>query len=231
MADASKLDIEASIGRHLHQTRLHDLPAAAVDQAKRAILWWTATGLEGSVESEQARFRSYLSRQGGRPEATVLGSSYRLPAESAGLLNGRAGKAFEHEDKFWAGEAIGVAIGCCVVPAAVATAQAVGNVSGAELISAVASAIDLEARLVRPVHPTFFFGRVATNATFAFGNYGAAIAAAKICRLDGDGVVNALGIVHGQAAGYLQGQLEGRGVSVQCGFAVRNGIAAARLAS
>jgi 2-methylcitrate dehydratase PrpD len=109
-------------------------------------------------------------------------------------------------------------------------AQAVGGISGPQLITAVAHAIDVEARLIRPVHPSFFSGRVATNATFAFGNYGAAIVASGICGLDAAGFANALGLVHGQASGYLQGQVEGRGVSIQCGYAVRNGITAARLA-
>jgi len=222
--------VEELLCHHLASATCSDIPESAVEQAKRAILWWTATALEGSTEPEQQALRIFASRQGGCSEATVLGSPHRLPADVAGMVNGRAGKAFEHEDKFWADESIGVAIGCCVIPAAVATAQARGGVSGRDFLSAVALAIDIEARLIKPVPASFFSGRVPANATFAFGNYGAAIAASKIYALDAAGFMDALGLAHGQAAGNLQGQLEGRGVSIQCGFAVRSGIVAARLA-
>jgi 2-methylcitrate dehydratase PrpD len=224
------LAVEERVCHHLASATRSDIPAPAAEQARRAILWWTATALEGSTEPEQELLRTFAFRQGGSNEATILGSPHRVPAEMAGMVNARAGKAFEHEDKFWANENIGVAIGCCVVPAAVAMAQARGAVCGRDLLTAVAIAIDVEARLIRPVPASFFSGRVPANATFAFGNYGAAAAAAKICALDAAGFSDALGLAHGQAAGNLQGQLEGRGVSIQCGFAVRSGVLAARLA-
>jgi 2-methylcitrate dehydratase PrpD len=222
--------VEEELARHFAATGPGDIPRLPAEQARRAILWWTATALEGSAEPQQKALYTYTSRQGGRTEATVLGRPARLPAELAGLVNGRAGKALEREDKYWASESIGFAIGCCVVPAAVAVAQALGGVPGSYLTMAVALAIDFEARLLSPLGLGFVPGRAAANATFALGNYGAAVAAGKVLGLDAAGFLDALGLVHGQASGNFQGQYEGRGVSIQCGYAVRNGIAAARLA-
>jgi 2-methylcitrate dehydratase PrpD len=163
----------------------------------------------------------------------MLGSGSRVLAEYAGLVNGRAGKAMEREDKYMIDEAIGFAIGCAVVPSAVAMSQAGlnGPVSGAELLTAVSVGVDLEARLVRAIGLGFIPGRTATNATFAMGNYGAATSAGKVLGLDESQMLDAWGLAHGQASGNFQGQVEGRGVAVQCGFAVRNGVVAAKLAS
>jgi 2-methylcitrate dehydratase PrpD len=57
-------DLEARLGQHLASATRSDIPEPAVEQAKRAILWWTATALEGSTESEQESLRTFASRQG-----------------------------------------------------------------------------------------------------------------------------------------------------------------------
>lgn len=222
--------LEERLAEHLATSTWEDLPPASRDNAVRALLWWLATGLEGATEPHQRDLCRYVAEQGGRPEASIIGSAQRAPAELAGLINGRAGKAWEHEDKYWVDESIGFAIGCCVVPAALATAEASGAVSGRDVATAIALAVDLEVRLIRPLGLGFVPGRSAANATFALGTYGAAAAAAKILRLDSKGFLDALGLAHCQASGNFQGQFEGRGVALQAGIAVRNGIAAARMA-
>ncbi|WP_235747498.1 MmgE/PrpD family protein [Nocardia coffeae] len=223
--------VEERLADHLATTGPADIPKATAAEAARGILWWTATALESAAGPQQEALRSLARRHGGPPEATVLGSELRAPAELAGLINGRAGKAGEHEDKFWADGLIGFAVGCCVVPAAVAMAQVRGNVSGRELITAVALAIDAAGRLFSPLGMGFLAGRTTANATFALGNYGAAVAAGKILGLDASAFLNALGIAHNQAGGNYQAQYEGRGVSIQAGFSVRNGVTAARMAA
>ncbi|HSW18993.1 MAG TPA: MmgE/PrpD family protein [Ramlibacter sp.] len=230
---ATELDfpIETRIAEHLASVTWSDLPAPSRESAVRAILWWLATGLEGMREAHHATLLRYVQEQGGNAQATILGSRVRTTAELAGLVNGRSGKAWEHEDKYWADETIGFGVGCCVVPAAIAVAQARGGVSGSELATAVALAIDLEIRLLRPLGLGFVPGRAVANATFALGTYGAAVAGAKVLGLGAQGFLDALGLAHFQASGNFQGQVEGRGVAVQAGIAVRNGVAAARMAA
>lgn len=223
--------IETRVAEHLAASNWADLPAQSRENAVRAILWWLATGLEGATEIHHATLMRYVEGQAGKAEATILGSAQRTTAEHAGLVNGRAGKAWEHEDKYWVDETIGFAVGCCVVPAAMATAEARGAVSGTDLATAVALAIDLEIRLLRPLGLGFVPGCAVANATFTLGTYGAAIAAAKILGLGPEGYLDALGLAHCQASGNFQGQVEGRGVALQAGIAVRNGIAAARMAA
>ncbi len=224
-------ELESRIAEHIAKTRWLDLPPRAQEQAVRAILWWLATGLEGMSETDQFRVLDYVRMQGGKQEATILGTGIRTTAELAALANGRSGKALEQEDKYWVDETIGFAVGCCVVPAAIAAAEAKGGVTGKEIATAVALGIDLEARILRPLGLGFVLGRSAANATFAMGTYGAAAAAAKVLGLDHYQIMDALGIAHCRAAGNYQGQVEGRGVSLQAGFAVQNGLSAARFAS
>lgn len=223
--------IEGRIAAHLAAVGWADLPAPSRENAVRAILWWLATGLEGVTEANHATLLRYVEGLGGPAEAAILGSTRRTTAELAGLVNGRAGKAWEHEDKYWVDETIGFAVGCCVVPAAIAAAEARGAVSGPALVTAVALAIDLEIRLLRPLGLGFVPGQAVANATFTLGTYGAAVAAAKILGLGAEGFLDALGLAHCQASGNFQGQVEGRGVATQAGIAVRNGIAAARMAA
>ncbi|MGH6626689.1 MAG: MmgE/PrpD family protein, partial [Burkholderiaceae bacterium] len=223
--------IETRVAEHLAAVAWADLPAPSRENAVRAILWWLATGLEGVTETHHATLLRYVEEQAGPAEASILGSAKRTTAELAGLVNGRAGKAWEHEDKYWVDETIGFAVGCCVVPAAIAAAESRGTVSGTALATAVALAIDLEIRLLRPLGLGFVPGHAIANATFTLGTYGAAAAAAKIFCLGTEGFLDALGIAHCQASGNFQGQVEGRGVALQAGIAVRNGIAAARMAA
>ncbi|PSL79285.1 hypothetical protein C7T35_38405 [Variovorax sp. WS11] len=217
-----------------------DRLAGAVARERRAGHSLVAGDRSGGVtEKHHATLLRYVEAQGGKAEATIVGSAQRsalsaqrTTAELAGLVNGRTGKAWEHEDKYWVDETIGFAVGCCVVPAAIAAAEARGGgVSGSDLATAVALAIDMEIRLLRPLGLSFVPGRAVANAKFTFGTYGAAIAAAKIPGLGPDGFFDALGLAHCQASGNFQGQVEGRGVALQAGIAVRNGIAAARLAA
>jgi 2-methylcitrate dehydratase PrpD len=223
--------VEQQLAAHLAAADYQSVPEAALSRAGRSILWWIATALEGSMAPEQAALRRYFGAQGGPAESSVLGTRLRAPAEVAGLINGRAGKVNEREEKYWVNESIGFSIGVCVVPAAVAVAQAAGPVSGRDLLAAVAVATDLEARLLRPVGMGFIPGRKAANTSFALGNYGAAVVAGKLLALPPEQFLDALGLAHAQSCGTYQGQYDGRGVPVQCGFAVRNGIIAARLAS
>jgi 2-methylcitrate dehydratase PrpD len=223
--------VEEKIADHVVSASWASLPESSRTQAGRALLWWIATTFEGAVEPDQARLIRYVAAQGAGPEATILGSALKSSAELAGLVNGRAAKAWEHEDKYWVDETIGFGVGCCVVPAAVAAAEARGGVTGPELLTAVALGIDVEIRLLRPLGLGFIPGSAVANATFVFGTYGSAIAAGKIYGLDRSGLLDALGIAHTQASGNYQGQFEGRGVSLQAGLAVRNGLESARMAS
>lgn len=205
-----------------------DLPPAAVAAARRETLWTLGTSVAGSGAEGSDLIRRFATDIGGSPQATVLGVGDRLPASVAGFVNGCFAKALEYEDKLWIDDGHGYAIGTSVVPAALATAELVGGVDGRTLLAAVASATDVQARLVRSVHGLLESG---WNGTYIFGALGAAMAAGKLLGLTETELTNALGLAYAQVCGNFQGQVEGvLGVRMQSGFGVRNGISAAQLA-
>ncbi len=223
---------EARLGAHVAGVRFDDLSAAAVDGARRTLLWHLATALAGSAAPGSDAILRFARAQGSGAEASVMGAAGRLPAISAAFANACFGKAHEYEDKYWLDSAGGFAIGFAVAPAALATAEAKGGVSGRDLLTAIAVAVDFQARMLEAIHDPISPDYTGWNSTYTFANWGTAVATAKVLGLDQSRVVDTLGLVHAQTAGNFQGQLEGvMGIRMQAGFSTRNGMTAAQLAA
>ncbi len=216
------------LARHVWERDLTSVPEAAVDAARREILWALGTAVAGAGTANAARVMAYAREQGSREDATALGFGDRLPIEAAGFVNGYFAKALEYEDKWWIGTTHAYAIGTAVVPAAFAAAEYTGGLDGKKLLAAVVLASDVQARMVKAVaNPT----ATGWNPTYLHAAIGAALAAGKVWGLDPAGLVNALGLAYAQTAGNRQGLIEAvPGNGLQMGFAVRDGLAAARLA-
>lgn len=220
--------LEAELIGFLSACRFDDLPPEVVDAAKREVLWTLGTSVAGSGATGSDLIRQFALGIGGNPEATALGYGDRLPASVAGFVNGCYAKALEYEDKFWIDDGHGYAIGTSVVPAAIAAAELIGGTDGRSLLTAVAVATDVQARLVCAVDGLLESG---WNATYLYGALGAAMAASMVMGLDEQQIPNAVGLAYAQTCGNFQGQVEGvLGVRMQGGFGVRNGISAAQLA-
>ena len=219
------MKMEKQLITHIRERTYADLPQAAVDAARREVLWALGTSVAGAGAEGSDRIAAFVRQQGGREESTLIGFGDRLPATLAGLANGSFAKALEYEDKFWMDEGHGYAIGAAVVPAAFAIAEHLGGVDGKTFLTAVALATDLQARLV--------VGDIdiGWNATYVFSVIGATMAAAKLMGLDEEQFTNAMGLAYAQLAGNSQSAAEGvLAVRIQLGFGVRNGITAAQLA-
>jgi 2-methylcitrate dehydratase PrpD len=121
------------------------------------------------------------------------------------------------------------AVAAAVVPAAFAMAEHLGGVSGRDLLTAVATGLEIEIRMIdgAPHAIDTPFG-----STYMFGNLGATVAAAKLLGLDVDATHAAYGMAYAQAAGNYQAQSEGHqalSIRLQMGFCVRTGIHSALL--
>lgn len=224
-------EIERTLCQHIVNVKHSDLSSSVRMAARRELLWCIGTAIAGASAVGSDAIRDYAMSIGGRTESTLLGFGDRVPAHMAGLANATFAKAHEYEDKIWVGATHGYGVGMAVVPAALAVAEQLGNVSGDSLLACLAVATDIHARLVAaPIGATF--GKSGWNSAYLFSVFGAAAAAAKILTLDAEATQNALGLAYAQAAGNFQGQIEGvLGVRLQLGFAVRNGIMAAQLAA
>ena len=223
--------VERLLSEHIANVEAEQLTASVTMAARRELVWCIGTAIAGAGAPGSAAIHDYATSIGGRSESTIFGYGDKAPAIMGALANATFAKAHEYEDKIWIGNTHGFGVGMAVVPAALAVAERIGNVSGSDLLTAVVVATDVHARLVAaPINATF--GKTGWNSAYLFSVFGATAAASKIMRLDATATQNAMGLAFAQAAGNYQGQLEGvLGVRLQLGFAVRNGIMAADLAA
>jgi len=113
-----------------------------------------------------------------------------------------------------------------VLPAALATAEAVGGVDGKKLITALVLGVEVINRISLGIRRPLSWIRSSTC-----GSFGAAACAGKILGLSRAQMTNALGVVYAQTAGNAQSILEGRLVKrMQPGFAAQAGVTSAFLA-
>ena len=86
------------LARHVCRTGYADLPASAVESARRDILDTFGCMLGGSGSPGIDELFAVLSRWGGREESRVLLRGTRLPAPQAALLDASMGHALDFED-------------------------------------------------------------------------------------------------------------------------------------
>src|SRR5947208_7045859 len=133
------------LAEHVCGTNYADLPASAVESARRDILDTFGCMLGGSGSPGIGELFSVISRWGGLPESRVLLRATRLPAPQAALLNASMGHALDFDDTLETGGSIHP--GVSVLAAALAVCDSLGGVSGRELLLAVALGLDLSCRI------------------------------------------------------------------------------------
>ena len=155
--------------------------------------------------------------------STVLVHGFKTSPPLAALANSTLMHALDFDDTL---DASALHTFVSVLPAALATAEAAGEVDGKRFIAALVLGTDIICRISFGIQRPLSWIRTSTC-----GSFGAATVAAKILGLDRDGVTNSLGIVYSQTSGNAQGLLEGKLVKrMQPGFAARAGVTAAFLA-
>ncbi|MCF3963440.1 MmgE/PrpD family protein [Streptomyces fuscigenes] len=182
-------------------------------------------------ERPGAAVRELVAEWGGAPVASAIGSPVRLPAPSAALVNGTLAHSLDFDDTHLPSV---LHPSSPVLPAALATAEAVGA-SGAALLAASAVGVEVACRLGMAQYDaelgnSVFFDR-GLHATAICGAIGAAVAAAMLRGLDEDGICHAIGIAASMGSGIIEANRTGGTVKrVHCGWAAHAGVIAAELA-
>ncbi|MBI2152968.1 MAG: MmgE/PrpD family protein, partial [Candidatus Rokubacteria bacterium] len=88
----------ARLAEFIVKSRWEDLPPAAIDAAKGAILDSVGVMLAGSVEPAALIVQRLAEAEGGAPLCTVLGTRLRTGGVWAALANGTAGHALDFDD-------------------------------------------------------------------------------------------------------------------------------------
>jgi 2-methylcitrate dehydratase PrpD len=199
------------------------LPRDVADVTRMFTLDTLSLMLAGRVAPGCSPTLELLKSWGGNPQASIFGESLKLPVPAAAMLNSLHAHAFDFDDTHERGDMHGYAV---VLPAALAVAEEIGNVTGQEFLAAVAIGVDVAYRVglgivkYRGWHPTA-----------TCGVFGAAVAASRLLKLSRKEQHNAMGIAYSLAAGNFQCILDGSLTKrLQPAFAARAGAESALLA-
>lgn len=221
--DAASLFAECFV-----RTRYEDLPPEVVEATKKEILDLLGVALGGASQPGATHICALVADCGGKEESTIFGSSRKVPAPNAAQANATMAHALDFDDVH---EAAVMHPGIASIPVAMAVAEAVGNLSGRELITSAALGIDMMCRLALATTPGRSPIGLGWHLTSLFGFIGSAATAARVMGLDAETTVNAIGIGYHQCAGNGQCVKDGALTKrLGPGFAVRGGITSALLA-
>ncbi len=201
-----------------------NLPPEVVDRAKGVTLQAMSSALiaRDMPGSRQALALMQEEEAGGGGAATVLCHGARLTKAGAAFVNAETIFAGGKWDTFRMLTHPGIAI----LPAAFAAAETT-SASGKEFLTAIAAGYEVMERMAAEFIPTVMSRGF--HAGPVFGIFGAAVAAAKLQRLDADQIHSAIAQCVNLAAGNLEGARSG-GRSLREGGAVRNALLAVALA-
>ena len=201
-----------------------DLPPAVIDRAKGVTLHCLSSILLGA-ETKAGRDAVKLmtdEEAGVKRGATILVSGEKVTKSGAAFANSEMAFAGGKWDTF----RMLMHPGTSVPPAALAAAEESGA-SGKEFITAIAAGYEVMERLAADFIPTL--AARGFHASPIFGIFGGAIAAAKIFRMNEDGINSTIALCASLASGNLEGARSG-GRALREGAAVRNAMLAVALA-
>lgn len=181
------------VARHIVMSPSGAVPAEALEAARWSLLdaigvSMAATGMEPAC----AAF-ARIAELGGPGPCVPLGGQVRTSLPSAALANGALAHAIDFEDAL---DASPIHPNACAVAAALAVAQHCGDVSGRELLAAIAVGCDLVCRLALALR-----GNPDGEGWYTppiLGAYGATVVASRLLRLDVEQTVHALSLTLAQ---------------------------------
>jgi 2-methylcitrate dehydratase PrpD len=169
----------------------------------------------------------FVRKQGGRPQASIVGHGFKSSVANAALANGTMGYACDVEPHHPEGVLHPIAV---MVPTALAVGEHVGA-SGADFLAAVAIGCEIEYRVSVALGPAEQYA-LGFHPSAVCGCFGATAAAAFLLKLKPDAVIRAFGLAACQASGMMAWETDPteNARPFQMGVAARNGVTSAMLA-
>jgi len=192
------MEVTKRIAEFIHDTNFHDIPENVIAKSKECFLDWHGVALAGTTEESAKIILQYVKDAGGKPEASVIGSTFKTNASQAALANGVIGHALDFDD--YHDDTVIHATAACL-PAILAVAENI-NSSGADVLTALILGIDVCIRIGLGLG-NYHYQR-GWHTTSTAGIFGATAGAAKILKLDTNKIITALGICGTQASGLRQ---------------------------
>ena len=202
------------------------IPATARDAVARSLLDTLACAVAGLAEESTRTLIDTVAPEAPAGPCTAIGLDRPIAARDAALISGSAAHALDYDDTH---DLAVLHAGVAVIPAALATAEALGA-SGRALLDAIVVGYDVQVRVA--LAATRAPGHTGWHYTSACGIFGAAAAAGRLLGLTAGQMGSALGLASSQSSGTLQSEHDGTWAKrLQPGLAASGGILAARLAA
>lgn len=219
-------DYSLRLCEQLARWRYEDLPPEVVRMLKFFLLDTLGVIAGASNAPGIKELNQRLSKWETGGSATGLVGTRRYSPPTAALANGAAAHALDFDDQH---DPARVHTNCVVLPALLATAEDIGNVSGKDFLLAYAISTELHARLGLACYNSLGKG---WHPTMVFGTPAASLGAASLLKLDPEGMRNALGMAFHQTSGSAQSMRDGViSKRLGAGFAARAAVLGAFLAA
>ena len=211
----------------LEKLSLEQVPGDVQERAKALILDGIACALVGAQLPWSKVAVETVLRLEGTGDKTIMGWDRKASGPVATLLNGTFIQGFELDDFHPLAPLHSASV---VVPALLACAEEVGNVTGKQFLVGAVAGFEVGPRVGMALHGAQMLSR-GWHSGSVFGTHAAAAAAGKLLRLDAARFEDALGLAATQSAGLMAAQFEAMCKRMHHGFSGRNGLYAAVLAA
>ena len=217
--------LSRSLARFVDNLQFDNLPPEVPDKVKTSLLHGLLGAFLGAETTHAKASIELVKLEEGRADgATILVDGARATRCGAAFANSKLMHATNQSDSY----RMLIHPGPCVIPAALATAQ-IERRTGRELITALAAGYEVEARIAGDFIPSTQARGFRSSPVY--GTLGAAVATAKLLRLNVDQLVTTLALACTFAGGTTEGPRSGgREMLFHEPNATRNGIMAALLA-
>ncbi len=228
-ATSSATDPDGPTGRlatWLAERTLDQVPAQTQERVKAIMLDGLGCAIVGAQLPWSRLAVELVTKIEGSGDRSLIGWGRTTSAPGAALLNGTFIQGFELDDFHQAAPLHSASL---VLPALLATAQGMGNVSGRQFLNAVVAGFEVGPRVGLALHGGQMLSR-GWHSGAVFGTHAAAAAAGTLLGLNAAQFEDALGLAGTQSAGLMAAQFEAMSKRMHHGFSARNGMVAAMLA-
>jgi len=225
MSGSSNNPHTRAIAQFIAQLRYEDIPDEVITRIKLLILDALGCALYGSGLEWSRILRTALVQLDATKACRVWGTSERLSAPHAALINGSLVQSFELDDVHRQGV---LHVGAVTLPPLLAVTELRPDMSGPDLLRAAVAGYEIGPRVGKCMGPEHIGQGWHSGATV--GVFSAVSGAASALRLTAEQAVHALGIAGTQASGLMAAQYGAMVKRMHAGRAAQSGLYGALLA-
>src|SRR5262245_44185847 len=211
------------LASYVVSSRIDEVPADVMHEAKRALLNFVGCAIGGSREPAIDIVIRTLSPYSGERTASLLARKERFDPLHAALINGTCGHVYEYDDT----TPMNYIHPTPPVASALFAYASANTVNGPDFLHAFILGFETESRIGNAVYPAHY--NAGWHITATAGVFGAAAAVGKLLELSTQQMIWAIGLAATQASG-IREMFGSMAKSFHAGHAARNGYLAAVLA-